>query len=664
MKKTNNYVKYILIALCISLVLEIFLFNYTHFISFFYPEESTVEYNCYPDGLMYHLQSDTTYYKYVVNIYNVDKKINNIYIDLKSDADIDLYLTDEANKNLYDAKSHTISKYVPKSNYIKVHTSGKTSVAKLEIVSEVENLNINSIQINKVVPIFFSFMRYIVCFIIIFLIIIFKKYSLLQKNFEEFKYKYLLIVVIIFIILGMYIFINFSSRGNFNSNSDQLLSEHHQYALLAQSLSKGKFSIDLPVSDKLLNLDNPYDQAYRDEFLVMNKDYYLDYAFYNGKYYSYFGVVPCILLYLPYYLVTGNNLNTAIAMLVCCSFYVLSAFYLVYQLFKKYFPNATFQWYLLFSLMLALSSGISYIIRIGHFYGVPISMGAAFAMMGIGLWLKASLSKNIDRKYLCLGAICLALVAGCRPQIILSSFLIFPIFWNHIKNKEIFKLKNLLALAIPYIIVASFLMYYNYARFGSVFDFGANYNLTSNDMTKRGFVWGRTGLGIFSFLFEYPKITTIFPFINYYPVATTYHGITIAEDLAGGFLAINILAWLNVFIFKFKTLFKNKNSLFLCILCLIFGLIIVVADTQMAGIIPRYICDFGFLLSISTLIIAMTILTNYKGNIALIKKLFLYVILISLFINFLVYFTDGLRVESNTYRHMFQYVYYLFMFWL
>lgn len=40
---------------------------------------------------------------------------------------------------------------------------------------------------------------------------------------------------------------------------------------------------------------------------------------------------------------------------------------------------------------------------------------------------------------------------------------------------------------LPYIIVAAGVMYYNAARFGSPFDFGANYNLTFNDMTLRGF---------------------------------------------------------------------------------------------------------------------------------------------------------------------------------
>ncbi len=46
-------------------------------------------------------------------------------------------------------------------------------------------------------------------------------------------------------------------------------------------------------------------------------------------------------------------------------------------------------------------------------------------------------------------------------------------------------------LIAPYIVVCAGIMWYNKARFGSLFDFGANYNLTVNDMTKRGMAVGR-----------------------------------------------------------------------------------------------------------------------------------------------------------------------------
>ena len=72
--------------------------------------------------------------------------------------------------------------------------------------------------------------------------------------------------------------------------------------MLARALAKGKITLDLDVSDKLLALENPYDVSVRDHKLIVNEDFYLDYSFYNGKYYSYFGIVPCLFMHLPYYL--------------------------------------------------------------------------------------------------------------------------------------------------------------------------------------------------------------------------------------------------------------------------------------------------------------------------------------------------------------------------
>ncbi|MBE6155498.1 MAG: hypothetical protein E7164_01930 [Firmicutes bacterium] len=664
-EKYKRFLKYGIIALLMAIFLEIFVFNINHFVSLMYPKSEKLDFIKSYGESNYYSHANLTLYRTTYEVSNINKKINNIFLNInpKENAEIELFLTDEANKLLFSAGSHQVSSIVEKSNFIKINTSGKSTDLKLEVVTQKSDFNIQEIYINKTVPIYFNFLRFFLCMVIIISAICFKKYNLFSHQFDEYKYKFILIFTFFFLFIGIYIFVYASPRANVNLSSNEY-SEHNQYVFLAQSLKQGKFSIDLPVTDKLLALENPYDFYYRGKHLKMNEDFYLDYAFYNGKYYSYFGVVPCLLLYLPFNLITGNSLYNSFALLISCVFYVIAAFYLVYQLFKKYFPNASFKWYYLFSLLLSFASGMSYFLRLGHFYNIPIVMGAAFTMLGLGLWIKSSLIKDINKKYLLLGAVCMALVAGCRPQMLLASFLIFPIFWNQIKSKEIFKIKNIICLAIPYVIVAGFLMYYNYARFGSVFDFGANYNLTSNDMTKRGFVFDRIFLGIYSFLFEFPKINVIFPFINYYHVSTLYHGITISETLAGGFFALNILGIINLFIFKLKKLFKDNSLYYLSLFSIIFSLIIVIADTQMAGLVPRYIGDFGYLLTLSTIIIAMTILTNYKGNTKLISKIFIYLILFSLLYNFLVYFTSELVIEEYTYKNIFYYFYYLFMFWL
>ena len=67
-------------------------------------------------------------------------------------------------------------------------------------------------------------------------------------------------------------------------------------------------------------------------------------------------------------------------------------------------------------------------------------------------------------------------------------------------------------------------MYYNAIRFGSPFDFGATYNLTSNDMTRRGFVLERIPLGIFEYVFQPITVSGAFPFMEAVSLADDYIG--------------------------------------------------------------------------------------------------------------------------------------------
>ena len=103
----------------------------------------------------------------------------------------------------------------------------------------------------------------------------------------------------------------------------------------------------------------------------------------------------------------------------------------------------------------------------------------------------------------------MALVAGCRPQMELFAFLAVPIFWPRYIGQKRLRSRagagEAAAFLLPVVLVAAGLMWYNAARFGSPFDFGANYNLTGNDMTQRGFNAVRIGPAVFTSLFERPS---------------------------------------------------------------------------------------------------------------------------------------------------------------
>ena len=62
----------------------------------------------------------------------------------------------------------------------------------------------------------------------------------------------------------------------------------------------------------------PLRQGARDELQKQTGESYLfDVAYYEGHYYVYFGVLPVLLFYLPFYLLTGSSFPTAIGVLIC-----------------------------------------------------------------------------------------------------------------------------------------------------------------------------------------------------------------------------------------------------------------------------------------------------------------------------------------------------------
>ena len=74
------------------------------------------------------------------------------------------------------------------------------------------------------------------------------------------------------------------------------------YMQQLDAFEKGQIELDLDVNPALEELDNPYDRDERDEKEVAC---HWDRAYYNGKYYSYFGLSPLFMVYYPVYLLTG-----------------------------------------------------------------------------------------------------------------------------------------------------------------------------------------------------------------------------------------------------------------------------------------------------------------------------------------------------------------------
>lgn len=347
----------------------------------------------------------------------------------------------------------------------------------------------------------------------------------------------------------------------------------------------------------------------------------LDWAYFNGNYYVYFGIVPVLLNFLPYYALTGEHLPVTASVSFFGIFYITGCFAYLWLIFKRYFSKVPFVVYIYCSCMLLFCSGMFYAFRGPAFYGLPILSAAAFAVWGLWFWQSAI--DNIDHWFytkVILGSFCIAIIAGCRPQFLVASMLLLFIFKDFIFNKTYLLSKKgykfLAAVMCPVIVVALFVMYYNYVRFGSIFDFGANYNLTSNDMTHRGWHWDRCMLGFFVYLFDPTKISAVFPYIldSIFPSSnaiayTNYMGVTIVEGNFGGIVynhPILILPFLFGILKKYCEKYIRRLSIFF--VCS--AMVIVAVDTQMAGLVGRYLMDFGWLLCLSAILVIASVEEN------------------------------------------------------
>lgn len=139
--------------------------------------------------------------------------------------------------------------------------------------------------------------------------------------------------------------------------------------------------------------------------------------------------------------------------------------------------------YLLLCVTMGAASGLGYAVYKPDLYLVPILAGTALGVWGLAFWISAEREPDIREQNngpasgeytawrLGAGSLCLALVAGCRPQMLLI-LAAGPVLFGRavFRERKLFSGKSkvqTLALCLPIGAVAAGLMWYNALRFGS-----------------------------------------------------------------------------------------------------------------------------------------------------------------------------------------------------
>ena len=90
----------------------------------------------------------------------------------------------------------------------------------------------------------------------------------------------------------------------------------------------------------LKDMDNPYDTTARSqEGAVAGQTARWDVAYYNGHYYVYFGIVPLLLMYLPFRLIFKAPFPTALGIAVFAILFSVGSYILLSFIAKKKFKG-------------------------------------------------------------------------------------------------------------------------------------------------------------------------------------------------------------------------------------------------------------------------------------------------------------------------------------
>ncbi|MBR5422121.1 MAG: hypothetical protein IK115_13335 [Lachnospiraceae bacterium] len=544
-------------------------------------------------------------------------------------------LADEGNVYPYALPYYRIVPEVPESAYRDIYSYGRVRELYAYIdVPEGATLHIGRIRANIVKPFRFRPLRFLLLFAIAaFLCFSWGSLPLIPcRRKSPLQWACILLSLLALTLLGR----------KLSSTNERLMTdppEHHsQYQELTEALEEGH--VDLrrkPASEELLAKENPYDTL---ALLAEGADFRMDYAYYEGKYYVYFGIVPEVLFFLPWYELKGEMPENRQLMWRMYALLCAGAFLLLWELvwrFKK--GDFPFLLYLAPAWGICLFSNHVFLVSRPDVYNIPLLSGVAFLFCGLGLCFAAAAREKAGRiALLAAGSFCLACVAGCRPQLILFMLPLLFLFLLgenaegklSLKERMIFTKKSIpetMALLLPVIPVAVLVCWYNAARFGSPLEFGATYSLTTNDMNLRGFNLDRLFRGLYAFLFQPPNTIGDFPYLTSSVLKGEYMGRNLVEFSFGGFFAaVPLLLVCFVPLFR-KGMFTGRQQRAMVLSLLLAALVIAAFDVNGAGVLYRYTCDVAPGLLMAALILWLPLI-SVEGTA---RKLFSLLLLLCFF---------------------------------
>ena len=440
--------------------------------------------------------------------------------------------------------------------------------------------------------------------------------------------------------------------------------DFNQYDHVAQALLHGRPWLDLGQAPGLAKAANPFDIATRNALLAQDQQpIYWDYVYRDGHWYSYFGALPVLLLFLPYRVITslvhpcGYALPTSSAAALLVAMATIMTALATIRLLNRWFPRVNLAVVGMALMTMLGGSGMAYLWCRRNFYTIPFDASLLAVMTGLWLWMGARRVHRqsagtgghsgrrstrmwtvedgdrpwqLSRPRLFLGSLSVAATLGCRPTFLAAGLLALPLFAEEIRAviNALFRrgrhtaglsrrraLSLLVCGLLPVLLIAAPLLWYNRWRFGSLLDFGNRYQMTVLDLTN--YHPGTAGLlQIFGYYLLQPLTTLpVFPYLQFSPAPMRVWHFT--EPGLGGLLVttpVLIPALALLALPRVREELQRRGWIPGLILAPALATLVMAADSYIGGFSVRYSIDFAWLICLAAVVVMAAASSTYEDG--------------------------------------------------
>jgi hypothetical protein len=246
-----------------------------------------------------------------------------------------------------------------------------------------------------------------------------------------------------------------------------------------------------------------------------------DATYFHGRYYLYFGVTPVLVLLGPWRLLTGTFLTEGAAAVIFGLVGFLAGLDLLRRLTSKLAAPLSPWWRAAGVVVWGIGTFAFVLMQFPIFYVVPILAAYACLMCAFNAVARAvdAATPPAAARWLAAASLAWGMAVGARPQYVFSlTALLLPLAVLLFRGAGTFARGRrsglILATVFPAAAFGAFLAWYNYARFGTPFEFGFRYQFTGGDQRFIK-LWNPSLIGpnLAAYLFLGLRPSVYFPFV-------------------------------------------------------------------------------------------------------------------------------------------------------